>query len=39
MNFTSVRLVYAMRSRRPYAIDISDEEWAFAAPCLTLMDE
>ncbi len=28
-----------MRSRRPYPSDVSDEEWSFAAPYLTLMDE
>ncbi len=28
-----------MRSRRPYPSDVSDEEWSFAAPCLTLTDE
>src|SRR3712207_5355345 len=25
--------------RRPYPTDVSDEEWAFVAPYLTLMDE
>jgi transposase len=24
-------------NRKPYPIDVSDEEWAFAAPYLTLM--
>lgn len=28
-----------MPSRRAYPTDVSDEEWAFAAPYLTLMDE
>ncbi|VFR87908.1 Mobile element protein [plant metagenome] len=28
-----------MPSRRPYSTDVSDEEWAYAAPYLTLMDE
>ncbi|MHA6916178.1 IS5 family transposase [Ralstonia pseudosolanacearum] len=28
-----------MPSRRPYATDVSDEEWSFVAPYLTLMDE
>ncbi|MGN5514061.1 IS5/IS1182 family transposase, partial [Xanthomonas hortorum pv. gardneri] len=27
-----------MKPRKPYPTDISDEEWAFAAPYLTLMD-
>ncbi len=27
-----------MKPRKPYSTDISDEEWAFAAPYLTLMD-
>jgi len=27
-----------MQNKRPYPSDISDEEWAFAAPYLTLMD-
>ena len=26
-------------ARKPYPSDVSDEEWAFAAPYLTLMDE
>jgi transposase len=26
-----------MSQRKPYASDVSDEEWAFAAPYLTLM--
>ena len=26
-----------MATRKPYPTDVSDEEWAFAAPCLTLM--
>ena len=26
-------------SRRPYPSDVSDEEWAFVAPYLTLMRE
>ena len=25
--------------RKPYPTDVSDEEWSFAAPYLTLMDE
>ncbi|WP_369818642.1 transposase, partial [Acidovorax sp. Leaf160] len=24
--------------RKPYPTDVSDEEWSFAAPYLTLMD-
>ena len=28
-----------MKARKPYPTDVSDEEWAFAAPYLTLMDE
>ncbi|WP_425480345.1 transposase, partial [Xanthomonas theicola] len=28
-----------MQSKRPYPTDISDEEWAFAAPYLSLMTE
>ncbi len=28
-----------MTKRRPYPTDISDDEWSFAAPYLTLMDE
>lgn len=28
-----------MTLRRPYPSEISDEEWAFAAPYLTLMEE
>ncbi|MHA6834247.1 transposase, partial [Ralstonia pseudosolanacearum] len=28
-----------MPSRRPYPTDVSDEEWSFVAPYLTLMDE
>jgi transposase len=28
-----------MRNRKPYPTDVSDEEWGFAAPYLTLMDE
>jgi len=27
-----------MKPRTPYPTDVSDEEWAFAAPYLTLMD-
>lgn len=27
-----------MKPRKPYPTDISDEEWAFAAPYLTLMN-
>jgi transposase len=27
-----------MKPRKPYPTDVSDEEWAFAAPYLTLMD-
>lgn len=27
-----------MKPARPYPTDVSDEEWAFAAPYLTLMD-
>ncbi|MEF9387450.1 IS5/IS1182 family transposase, partial [Ralstonia solanacearum species complex bacterium KE056] len=27
-----------MPSRRPYPTDVSDEEWSFVAPYLTLMD-
>ncbi|WP_434026295.1 IS5 family transposase [[Pseudomonas] boreopolis] len=27
-----------MKPKRPYPTDVSDEEWAFAAPYLTLMD-
>ncbi|SYZ51411.1 IS5 family transposase [Xanthomonas arboricola pv. juglandis] len=27
-----------MKPRKPYPTDISDEEWAFAAPYLTLVD-
>jgi transposase len=26
-------------SRKPYPTDASDEEWSFAAPYLTLMEE
>ncbi|HKT98110.1 MAG TPA: IS5/IS1182 family transposase, partial [Paraburkholderia sp.] len=26
-----------MRPRKPYPTDVSDEEWSFAAPYLTLM--
>ena len=25
--------------RKPYSTDVSDEEWSFAAPYLTLMDQ
>ncbi|WP_425199384.1 transposase, partial [Paraburkholderia tuberum] len=25
--------------RKPYPTDVSDEEWSFAAPYLTLMNE
>ncbi|MDP9363982.1 MAG: IS5/IS1182 family transposase, partial [Chloroflexota bacterium] len=25
--------------RKPYPTDVSDDEWAFVAPYLTLMDE
>lgn len=28
-----------MEKRRPYPSDVSDEEWSFAAPYLTLMDQ
>jgi transposase len=28
-----------MKKRRPYPTDVSDEEWYFAAPCLTLMNK
>jgi transposase len=28
-----------MSERRPYPSDVSDEEWAFVAPYLTLMRE
>lgn len=28
-----------MDIRRPYPTDVSDEEWSFVAPCLTLIDE
>lgn len=28
-----------MKTRRPYPTDVSDEEWYFAAPCLTLMNK
>jgi transposase len=28
-----------VRSRKPYPTDVSDEEWAFVAPYLTLMSE
>lgn len=27
-----------MESRKPYPSDVSDEEWPFVAPYLTLMD-
>ncbi|MEX3640335.1 IS5/IS1182 family transposase, partial [Paraburkholderia sp. BR14320] len=27
-----------MKERRPYPTDVSDEEWYFAAPYLTLMN-
>ncbi|MEM5332199.1 IS5/IS1182 family transposase, partial [Paraburkholderia sp. JHI2823] len=27
-----------MKKRRPYPTDVSDEEWYFAAPYLTLMN-
>ncbi|WP_415867699.1 transposase, partial [Burkholderia ubonensis] len=26
-----------MKARKPYPTDVSDEEWSFAAPYLTLM--
>ncbi|RQU48242.1 transposase, partial [Burkholderia cenocepacia] len=26
-----------MKERKPYPTDVSDEEWSFAAPYLTLM--
>ncbi|MDP9471100.1 MAG: IS5/IS1182 family transposase, partial [Chloroflexota bacterium] len=26
-------------ARKPYPTDVTDEEWAFVAPYLTLMDE
>jgi hypothetical protein len=26
-------------TRKPYPSDVSDEEWAFVAPCLTLLTE
>jgi transposase len=26
-------------NRKPYPSDVSDDEWAFVAPCLTLMTE
>ncbi|RQU47817.1 transposase, partial [Burkholderia cenocepacia] len=26
-----------MKKRKPYPTDVSDEEWSFAAPYLTLM--
>jgi transposase len=29
----------ALQARKPYPTDVTDEEWAFAAPYLTLMDE
>lgn len=28
-----------MQSRRPYPSDVSDEDWALVAPCLTLVPE
>jgi transposase len=28
-----------MKKRRPYPTDVSDEEWYFAAPYLTLMNK
>ncbi|MGF6735664.1 transposase [Paraburkholderia youngii] len=28
-----------MKNRRPYPTDVSDEEWYFAAPYLTLMNK
>ncbi|MEM5373410.1 IS5/IS1182 family transposase, partial [Paraburkholderia azotifigens] len=28
-----------MSKRRPYPTDVSDEEWHFAAPYLTLMNK
>jgi hypothetical protein len=28
-----------MTERKPYPPDVSDEEWSFAAPYLTLMNE
>jgi transposase len=28
-----------MRSRKPYSTDVTDDEWAFVAPYLTLMTE
>ena len=28
-----------MTPRKPYPTSVPDEEWAFAAPCLTLMTE
>jgi transposase len=28
-----------MKKRRPYPTDVSDDEWYFAAPCLTLMNK
>ncbi len=28
-----------MDARKPYPTDVSDEEWSFVAPYLTLIDE
>ena len=28
-----------MRTRKPYPSDVTDDEWAFVAPYLTLMTE
>ena len=28
-----------MSTRRPYPSDVTDDEWALIAPCLTLMTE
>ena len=39
MNFESVRLVTRMTPHKPYPTNVSDEEWTFAAPYLTLMTE
>jgi transposase len=39
MNFRPNLAPCGMKKRRPYPTDVSDEEWYFAAPYLTLMNK